>query len=70
MGVIDAYVYFVWNYRRRYIAVVNDFSGSEKPVIFAEIPEFKGDTYRGYEIAYNSIIDQLTVRSKKEQREF
>ncbi len=34
-------------------------------VIFAETPGFKGDTYKGYDIAYKSMIDQLTVRSRK-----
>jgi nitrogenase molybdenum-iron protein beta chain len=49
-------------------AVVNKFSDNDKPVIFAETPGFKGDTYKGYDIAYRSMIDQLTVPSKKRTR--
>jgi nitrogenase molybdenum-iron protein beta chain len=46
-------------------SVVNEFAGSDKPVIFAETSGFKGDTYKGYEIAYKSMVDQLTVKSKR-----
>ena len=49
-------------------AVVNKFSDNDKPVIFAETPGFKGDTYKGYDIAYRSMIDQLTVPSKKKEK--
>jgi nitrogenase molybdenum-iron protein beta chain len=71
LEIIDADIYFVISGCTVGLigddirAVVNEFSGSEKPVIFAETSGFKGDTYRGYDIAYKSMIDQLTVRSKK-----
>lgn len=71
MEIIDADIYFVISGCTVGLigddikAVVNEFSGSDKPVIFAETSGFKGDTYRGYDIAYKSMIDQLTVRSKK-----
>lgn len=74
LEVIDADVYFVVSGCTVGLigddikAVVNEFSGSDKPVIFAETSGFKGDTYRGYEIAYKSMVDQLTVRSKKRTR--
>lgn len=71
LEVIDADIYFVISGCTVGLigddikAVVNEFSGSGKPVIFAETFGFKGDTYKGYDIAYRSMIDQLTVSSKK-----
>ena len=49
-------------------SVVSEFKGSEKPVIFAETSGFKGDTYQGYDIAYKSLIDQVTLPSKKKSK--
>lgn len=74
LEVIDADLYFVISGCTAGLigddikSVVGEFSGSKKPVIFAETSGFKGDTYQGYDLAYKSMIDQLTVPAKKKTR--
>lgn len=48
-------------------SVVSEFSDNAN-VIFAETPGFKGNTYKGYEIAYRSLLDQVTQPAKKKQK--
>jgi nitrogenase molybdenum-iron protein beta chain len=74
MELIDADLYFIISGCTAGLigddirAVVSEFAGSEKPVIFAETSGFKGDTYQGYDIAYRSMIDQLTAPAKKKSQ--
>lgn len=49
-------------------SVVSEFSGNGKAVIFAETPGFKGNTYKGYEIAYKSLLDQLIQPAKRKHK--
>ena len=46
-------------------SIVGEFEGSEKPVIFSETAGFKGNTYRGYDLALRSLVDQLVVPAEK-----
>ncbi len=74
LEVIDADIYFVVSGCTVGLigddikAVVSEFSGNDKPIIFAETPGFKGDTYKGYDITYKALIDQLTTPSKKKKK--
>jgi nitrogenase molybdenum-iron protein beta chain len=49
-------------------SIVGEFAGSEKPVIFSETSGFKGNTYRGYDLALRSMVDQLVIPAEKMTR--
>ena len=71
LKVIDADLYFVVTGCTSGLigddvkAVVGEFADQGKHVIFAETAGFKGDTYKGYDIAYTALIDQVTKPAKK-----
>ncbi|MFB3764766.1 MAG: nitrogenase component 1 [Methanotrichaceae archaeon] len=49
-------------------SVVEEFVGSDRPVIFSETSGFKGNTYRGYDLALRSLADQLVLPSEKKTK--
>lgn len=49
-------------------SIVEEFRGSEKPVIFSETSGFKGNTYRGYDLALRSLVDQLVLPAEKKTK--
>ncbi len=48
-------------------SVVNEFSDNGVTIAFAETSGFKGSTYTGYEIAYNSLLDQIVEPDVEKQ---
>lgn len=48
--------------------VIRSFSTSEKPVIWASTPGFKGNNFTGHEEVVQSLIDQLLEPSDKKQK--
>ena len=49
-------------------SIVGEFQGSDKPVIFSETSGFKDNTYRGYDLALRSLVDQLVIPAEKKTR--
>lgn len=49
-------------------SIVEEFRRSEKPVIFSETSGFKGNTYRGYDLALRSLVDQLVLPAEKKTK--
>ncbi len=73
LEVIDADLYFVVTGCTAGLigddvrAVVGEYAGKGKNVVFAETPGFKGNTYTGYEIATRALLEQ-TVRPAERKR--
>jgi nitrogenase molybdenum-iron protein beta chain len=49
-------------------SIVEEFVGSDRPVIFSETSGFKGNTYRGYDLALRSLVDQLVLPAEKKTK--
>lgn len=74
LEVIDADLYFVVTGCTAGLigddvrAVAGEYSEKGKPVVFAETPGFKGNTYTGYEIATQELLRQVTRPSRKKRK--
>lgn len=49
-------------------SIVEEFVGSDRPVIFSETSGFKGNTYRGYDLALRSLVDQLVLPAERKTK--
>ena len=71
LDVIDADLYFIVTGCTSGLigdnvkAIAGEFSTDGRHVIVAETAGFVGDTYKGYDIAYKALIDQVTKYPKK-----
>ncbi|MDR3248230.1 MAG: hypothetical protein LBT39_05535 [Treponema sp.] len=49
------------------VSVVNEFAGSDKPIIAVPTPSFKGNAFYGYELLFKGLIDKLIRKSEKKE---
>jgi nitrogenase molybdenum-iron protein beta chain len=49
------------------VSVVNEFAGSDKPIIAVPTPSFKGNAFYGYELLLKGLIDKLIRKSEKKE---
>lgn len=48
-------------------SVADEFKDNGVPIVVAETAGFKGNTYKGYDIAYTALVEQLTAPAKRKK---